>query len=147
MNIYSKTLSIDTSESIELINLTSQIVTAIESSGINNGFAIISSRHTTTALFINEFEERLIKDIKLFLKELVPSEKKYLHNDIHLRDCPPEEPENAHSHLIAMLLSSSETIPVVDGVLTTGQWQSIIFVELDGPRNRTVQVQIIGDTK
>jgi len=147
MNIYSKTLSIDTSESIELINLTSQIVTAIESSGINNGFAIISSRHTTTALFINEFEERLIKDIKLFLKELVPSEKKYLHNDIHLRDCPPEEPENAHSHLIAILLSSSEIIPVVDGVLTTGQWQSIIFVELDGPRNRTVQVQIIGDIK
>lgn len=144
MEIYSQTLDIDTRENLEVVDITPQITRLIEASGIQNGFAIIASRHTTTALFVNEFEERLVQDIKTFFEKLVPAENKYLHNDIHLRDCPPEEPENAHSHIISMLLSNSESIPVVDGSLTTGQWQSIMFVELDGPRNRTLQVQLIG---
>jgi secondary thiamine-phosphate synthase enzyme len=52
---------------------------------------------------------------------------------------------NAHSHLMAMMLSTSEVIPVVDGELALGTWQSILFFELDGPRKRTVFVQISGD--
>jgi len=66
------------------------------------------------------------------------------HNDIHLRDCPPHEPENAHSHLIAMLLGSSEVIPILDGELDLGRWQSVMLVELDGPRQRTVSVRLFG---
>ena len=55
-----------------------------------------------------------------------------------------QEPINAHSHLGAMLLGSSETIPVVDGEIVLGQWQSVMLVDLDGPRDRTVGIQIIG---
>ena len=146
MNVYSEILALETRENFEILNITSQIESIISTSGIKNGIATISSRHTTTALFVNEFEERLIEDIKEFLKDLIPSAKKYLHNDIHLRDCPPEEPENAHSHLMAMFLNNSEVIPVVNGNLTTGQWQSIMFAELDGPRNRTLQIQVFGDS-
>ena len=106
---------------------------------------IVSSRHTTTALAINEYEHRLLEDVRACFSDLVPADRHYLHNDIHLRDCPPDEPENAHSHIIAMLLSSSEVIPVVEGTLQLGQWQSIILFELDGPRERTVTMQVIGE--
>ena len=79
------------------------------------------------------------------MTQLVPPRARYLHNDIHLRDCPPDEPENAHSHLAAMLLGSSEVIPVSAGRLVIGQYQSIMLVELDGPRERNVSVQICGE--
>jgi len=147
MVIHSEIICLDTSDNLEIINLSPRISSVIASSGIFNGLAIISSRHTTTALFVNEFEQRLVEDIKAFFTNLVPSNKKYLHNDINLRDCPPDEPENAHSHILAMLLNNSEIIPVVDGKMSLGQWQSVMLVELDGPRKRTVQLQIFGENK
>jgi len=64
---------------------------------------------------------------------LIPSEDKYLHNDIELRACPPDEPDNAHLHLATMLLGSSEVIHLRDGQLVLGQWQSAMLYELDGP--------------
>jgi secondary thiamine-phosphate synthase enzyme len=125
--------------------MTPQITTLLEASAIENGQILVFSRHTTTALAINEHEERLLKDLKVYLKKLAPPDDKYLHNDLHLRDVPPDEPENAHSHLMAMTLSTSEVIPVIEGKLGLGIWQSILFFELDGPRTRTVSVQISGE--
>ena len=55
-----------------------------------------------------------------------------------------QEPINAHSHLLAMLLGASETVPICEGELCIGQWQSIILVDLDGPRERTVGAQVVG---
>jgi secondary thiamine-phosphate synthase enzyme len=104
----------------------------------------VASRHTTTALAINENEDRLLTDVKNFLQRLIPPGDHYLHNDIALRDCPPDEPENAHSHLAAMLLGSSEVIHLHHGKLVLGQWQSVMLYELDGPRQRKVAVQVCG---
>ena len=117
----------------------------VRKSGIKDGFVTVTSQHTTTAISINENEERLIEDVKSFLKRLIPASDGYLHNDIELRDCPDDEPENAHSHLAAMLLGSSEVIALADGKLVLGQYQSIILYELDGPRTRKVNVQVYGE--
>lgn len=138
-------LQLTTGADIALHDITGQIRACVDESGIRSGFVIVSSRHTTTALAINENEARLVEDVKAFLKRLIPPGDRYLHNDIHLRDCPPDEPENAHAHLAAMLLGSSETIPVVDGALALGQYQSVMLYELDGPRERRVGVQVTGE--
>jgi len=138
-------IEITTGESIAIHDLTHLIKEHIEQSGILNGFVTVTSQHTTTALAINENEERLIDDIKVFLSRLIPAGNKYLHNDIHLRDCPENEPENAHSHLAAMLLGSSEVIPLVNRELVLGQYQSVMLYELDGSRQRKVSVQIYGE--
>jgi secondary thiamine-phosphate synthase enzyme len=138
-------LQLTTGDGIALHDVTPQIGSYLAESGIQNGFVTITSRHTTTALTINENEERLLEDVKTFFTQLIPPQAKYLHNDIHLRDCPPDEPENAHSHLAAMLLGSSEVVPVSEGRLVLGQYQSIMLVELDGPRERNVAVQICGE--
>lgn len=144
MNITSHILEINTSAEIDVRNITSMVLELLKQTPIKNGFITASSRHTTTALTVNEDEARLKEDIKAFLLRLVPKDAHYLHNDIHLRDCPPDEPRNAHSHLAAMLIGGSEVISVIDGRLGLGAWQSLLFVELDGPRDRTVSIQIIG---
>lgn len=137
------------------------------------------SRHTTTAITINERESRLAADVEKFFLGICPPDERsssdnkvtgvrYLHNDIDKRPDGEEEaqrcrengwdidnaeilekwrdqePINAHAHLISMMLGSSEAIPVVDGEMVIGQWQSILMVDLDGPRTRTVGVQLMG---
>lgn len=145
MNIKPFSIELKTGSGISLHDLTNQVRDCVTESGIENGFVTVTSQHTTTALAINENEERLNEDIKSFLARLIPADDRYLHNDIHQRDCPPDEPENAHSHLAALLLGSSEVVPLSAGQLVLGQWQSIMMYELDGPRSRKVAVQVYGE--
>ncbi|MEH2145908.1 secondary thiamine-phosphate synthase enzyme YjbQ [Nostoc sp.] len=145
MPIINKLIEIETEPKIKIYNITPQIQDLLASTSIKNGQILVFSRHTTTALAINENEVRLLEDIKMFLQKLAPESDRYLHNDLHLRDVPEDEPINAHSHLMAMMLTTSEIIPVVDGKLALGTWQSVLFFELDGPRKRTVFVQISGE--
>ena len=145
MKIISSFIELDTGAGISLHDITPDIRAAIAKSGIANGFVTVTSQHTTTAIAINEHEARLLDDVRNFLSRLIPSGDRYLHNDIALRDCPPDEPENAHSHLAAMLLGSSEVIGLAEGALVLGQYQSVMLYELDGPRRRRVHVQIYGE--
>lgn len=138
-------LKISTAASIDIYDVTQKVQTVINQHNIHAGQALIFSRHTTTALAVNEYEERLLTDIKTYLRKLAPEDHKYLHNDLHLRVVPPDEPENAHSHLMAMTLHNSETVPIVEGKLALGTYQSVLFIELDGPRERTLFVQISGE--
>ncbi|WP_219908609.1 secondary thiamine-phosphate synthase enzyme YjbQ [Nitrosomonas aestuarii] len=145
MKIIPTFIELKTGQGITLHDLMPELHNAVARSGIQNGFVTVTSQHTTTAIAINENEERLVEDVKTFLTRLIPPNGRYLHNDIALRDCPPDEPENAHSHLAAMLLGSSEVIALVDGRLVLGQYQSVMLYELDGPRTRRVSVQIYGE--
>lgn len=144
MQIINKFIEIETGKEISIHNLTPQIEEILNDTGITNGQVTVFSRHTTTALAINEYEVRLLEDIKVYLNKLVPPSAKYLHNDLHLRDVPPDEPINAHSHLMSMMLNNSEVIPIIEGKLALGTWQSVLFLDLDGPRKRNVLIQIFG---
>ena len=145
MTIINKTITLETEPGINIHNITPQVKAILAATSIKNGQVIVFVRHTTTALAINEYEVRLLKDIQVHLEKLAPRTDKYLHNDLHLRDVPPDEPENAHSHLMAMMLNNTEIIPIVDGELALGTYQSILFLELDGSRQRNILVQINGE--
>lgn len=145
MALFQSVLQFSTDDSIAIYNVTEKIQAFVDSTGIEAGQALIFSRHTTTALAINEYEDRLLADIKGYLRKLAPPVDKYLHNDLHLRDVPPDEPANAHSHLMAMTLSTSEGIPIASGQLALGTYQSVLFIELDGPRQRSLFVQVMGE--
>jgi len=145
MQVVNQVIEVKTDEGIGIYNITPQIVKLLERTGIKNGQVLVFSRHTTTALAINENEARLLEDVKVHLRKLAPPSERYLHNDLHLRDVPEDEPMNAHSHLMAMMLSTSEVVPVMDGQLALGTWQSVLFFDLDGPRKRTVFIQISGE--
>jgi secondary thiamine-phosphate synthase enzyme len=145
MPIINRIIQIETGQGINIHNITPQIQDFIASTSIKNGQILLFSRHTTTALAVNENEARLLEDVKVFLQKLAPESERYLHNDLHLRDVPEDEPINAHSHLMAMMLNTNEVIPLMDGKLALGTWQSVLFFELDGPRQRTVFLQISGE--
>ena len=145
MHFVSHYLTFDTADTIDILNITAAIQQQVAAAGVSQGHVVIFSCHTTTAVTVNEHEERLLADIKTYLRKLAPSQDRYLHNDLHLRDVPPDEPINAHSHLMAITLGNSETVPIVAGKLALGTYQSVILVELDGPRQkRKVLIQICG---
>ncbi|MEB3293977.1 MAG: secondary thiamine-phosphate synthase enzyme YjbQ [Synechococcales bacterium] len=147
MTIAYQLLELSTGEGITFHNITSQIQACVTANQVQQGHVLVFSRHTTTALVINEDEERLLEDIKTFLRKLAPESDRYLHNDLHLRpNLPADEPMNAHSHLMAMMLTTSEMIPIVDGKLALGTYQSVLLLDLDGPRQRQVFCQVWGET-
>jgi secondary thiamine-phosphate synthase enzyme len=136
-----ETLMYKTRGRLELINITRDLNEVLRKHGLRAGFVIVQSLHTTTAVFINEFQQALLDDIKAFLERLVGRFEYWRHNDPKISEC---ERQNADSHLRAMLLGHTLALPVRDGALAIGRWQSIILAELDGPRERTVQVQFLG---
>ncbi|MBL1175373.1 secondary thiamine-phosphate synthase enzyme YjbQ [Pantanalinema sp. GBBB05] len=146
MSIASHLFTITTEPGIQIYNITPKLEELLITTGIQSGQVIVFSRHTTTALAINEYEPRLLEDLKVYLRKLAPETDRYLHNDLHLRvGIPADEPMNAHAHLMAMTMSTSEVIPVMAGKLALGTYQSVLLFELDGPRQRTVLCQISGE--
>ena len=108
---------------------------------IQNGQMTICSTHTTAFVALNESEPLLQRDMIDFLTVLVPCDATYRHN-LNPVDGRP----NAHSHLLGLFMNASETILVSNGELLLGGWQSVFFIELDGPREeRTLRVQLAGE--
>jgi len=143
VKFFSHTLRLSTLGSTSILDLTPQLQALIVQENIQAGTLTITSQHTTAAITINENEPRLLVDVQHFFARLVPKEAEYTHNDIEARGMP-DEPRNAHAHIVAMLLGATTTLGITGGRLALGQYQSVLFVELDGPRERTVAVQISG---
>ena len=135
-------IEIETRQSTELIDITGKVKEIVKSKtknksgNLDSGICVVFTRHTTSGIIINENEAGLKSDILAFLNELIPKGRGYLHDKID---------DNAHSHLRAVVLGSSVTIPIEKGGLTLGTWQSIFFVECDGPRRREVYVTVINE--
>jgi secondary thiamine-phosphate synthase enzyme len=141
LQLYLETMLYKTRDRMELINITHDLNAIVRKHGLRAGFVIVQSLHTTTAVFINEFQQALVDDMKSFLGRLVGKLDYWRHNDPRLSEC---DRKNAASHLRAMVLGHTLSVPVHNGELALGNWQSIILAELDGPRERTVQVQVLG---
>jgi secondary thiamine-phosphate synthase enzyme len=126
---------------LQMINLTRQLDECIAKSGIVNGFAGVFSQHTTAVLLVNEWQSALLEDIGEFLHRVIEEGLPYKHNSPLFSDC---DRGNATSHLRSLLFNNSVLLPIVEGRAVLGQFQSVILVELDGPRERTLKVQILG---
>jgi secondary thiamine-phosphate synthase enzyme len=141
LTIHGETLTVETDERIELVDLTDRLMALARQQGVREGFLNIWSLHTTCALFINEFQTALLADIKQFLEHVVNRDAEWQHNDPQYSDC---DRMNADSHLRAMLLGHSMTLQISGGEIVLGQWQRVLMAELDGPRARSLRVQIVG---
>lgn len=140
-----KELFVKTNNKFEIIDLTLKIRKLVEESKVNEGIVLINVCHTTAAIIINENEKLLLEDIKNYSYNLAPDNKGYLHDQIHKRDCPSNEPLNAHAHLQAILMGSNKILPIANGKIILGTWQAIMLCELDGPRERRIVVKIINN--
>ena len=139
--IHGENFVIDTDERIELVDLTERVMAFVRQFKIREGMITLWSMHTTCALFINEFQTALLSDIKHFLEQMVARDAEWMHNDPNHSDC---DRMNADSHLRALLLGHSLTLQVSGGEVVLGQWQRVLMAELDGPRARSLRLQIFG---
>jgi len=141
-------INVDKKTSAKFFDITDSIKKLINESKINSGIAVIFSKHTTSAIVIQENEPLLLQDLSNLLECIAPKEAKYKHNDFDIRTVHMHEDEcpNGHSHCQHILIGTSETIPVIDNSLSLGKWQRIFLVELDEefPSEREIIVQLIG---
>jgi secondary thiamine-phosphate synthase enzyme len=137
-----ETLSLKTEEKQQLINITARVKEVVSGSGMKNGFIGLFSQHTTAALMVSEFQNALLDDIRCFLGRIVDEDLPYKHNSPEFSDC---DRRNAASHLRSLLFNHSVVLPVCAGELVLGQFQSVILAEMDGPRERNLKVQLLGE--
>ena len=132
-----KEITIATSKKQEMIDITRKLNDIIKKSRVKQGMCNVFAAHATAAIIINEnYDPNICTDLLNALNNLVPSGI-WLHDRID---------GNADSHIKSAILGPSETVPIKDGKMALGQWQSVMFAELDGPRNgRKIIVTIIGD--
>ena len=139
--VRSDTLTVQTDERIELTDVTDRVITIVRDSAAREGIVSLWSMHTTFAVFMNESQKALHADIKRLLETMVDRDADWMHNDPDHSDC---DRLNADAHLRAMLLGHSLTLQISGGELVLGQWQRVLVAELDGPRSRSLRVQILG---
>jgi secondary thiamine-phosphate synthase enzyme len=142
MRVAGETLTVHTEENQQFLDITKRVRDAVGRGAIQNGVLVVNTLHTTVALFVNEFQSALLHDLGALLQKLVPRRDGYRHDDPRYSDC---DRGNGHAHLRSMLLGRSVSVPVVDGEMGLGQYQSIILAELDGPRDRKVSLQLVGE--
>lgn len=142
MKVVSHQFEVSSEERLDLIDLTQKVRELFSGSMVKEGMLYLHSMHTTTAIMINEWQQALLDDLKSFLRDVVDDKDYFWHNDPEHSDCVRS---NASSHLRSSLLSHNVMVPIQEGKLVLGQWQSIIFAELDGPQKRSVFAQIIGN--
>jgi len=134
LKFFFSSFNFKTDGEIQFIDITDQIQEVVEKSKIHQGMVFVFSPHATGAIILNENDQPLLDDFRDLLERLIPKSGSYRH------------PINAHSHLRSIFMEPSKAIPVKDGRLSLGTWQSIIWVEVDTrPRTRTVMVTVLGD--
>jgi secondary thiamine-phosphate synthase enzyme len=141
LSVHAESLLVETDRRIELVDITETVMDHVRRSGIREGMASLWSLHTTCALFINEAQKALHADILRVLEEVVHRDAAWMHNDPQHSDC---DRMNADSHLRAMLLGHSVALQVSAGEPVLGQWQRVLVAEMDGPRARTIRMQLMG---
>lgn len=136
-----KTLSISlrTQGSADIHDITDQLARSVRQSGLTNGTATIFCPSSTSALTTIEYEGGALSDLRRLFDEIVPQNREYAHNE-RWHD------GNGHSHVRAALLGPSLTVPFVEGQLTLGTWQQVIYIDFDNrPRQRKLVLQLIGE--
>jgi secondary thiamine-phosphate synthase enzyme len=137
MKNFSKSITLQTKEKYQLIDLTETIEEIVSESQVAMGLCLVYAAHATAAIICNEHETGLIHDILKKVEEIFPPSAGYMHDRID---------DNASSHIASALIGASRTFPVEHGQLIRGTWQNIFLLELDGPRSRrTVDIHIIGE--
>ena len=138
--IVSRVIDWVTTDRMELINITDRVNEIVKKSGIRDGIVHLQSLHTTASVFLNEWQDALLHDVRSYLDGLVTPDD-WRHNDPRYSDC---ERKNADSHMRGMMMGQTLSLQVRNSSILLGTWQNIIFAEFDGPRSRSMSVQISG---
>jgi secondary thiamine-phosphate synthase enzyme len=136
MQILTEIMELKTKDRVQIVDITRNVDAAIAECGLKKGLVNIYSKHSTSAVFINENESGLLSDYLNLMEKLVPTGDNYQHDQID---------NNADSHLRSFIIGNNETVPFENGSMNLGTWQSVFFLDMDGPRNRKITITIMGE--
>jgi len=142
MKIHRRDLRVSTRKRIEILDITGEVQRIVEESGIKNGLVNLWVPHSTAAIAVNEHDTDLWEDIINILQKLAPLRGDYRHNAKYRWSAGEQ---NAHAHILNCLIKPGVSIPLENGSMHLGTWQSILFIEMDGSRSRRVHVQVMGE--
>ena len=135
MTVRHEQITVDSKRREETIDITSRVKAAVTRAKISDGLVTITVAHTTAAVFVNENADPDVqKDLLTALERMVPRDAKYEHAE-----------GNGHAHIKAVVVGNSVTLAIRDGAIALGTWQGVYFAELDGPRERSATITVIGD--
>ena len=126
-------LHLRTKKRCEMVNITGEVLDAVKASGVERGLCLIHAPHTTAGITVQEgYDPDVVRDILAHLEKAVPENGDYKHAE-----------GNSDSHIKTLMTGPGQVLPIEFGKLQLGRWQAIFFCEFDGPRERTVWLQII----
>jgi secondary thiamine-phosphate synthase enzyme len=137
MRSHTAYLTFTTKKHRDYINITGDVETALQKSGIREGMVLVSAMHITAAVYVNDAEDGLIRDIDDWLERLAPTGPDYRHHRTG--------ETNGDSHLKALLMHHQVILPVTGGALDLGRWQQVYYAEFDGQRPKRVIVKVMGE--
>src|SRR5260370_18419813 len=124
MKCHSEYLPFNTKKHREYVHITPQVEKIVDSSGVQNGLALVSAMHITAGVYVNDNESGLIQDIDRWLEQLAPFKEGYLHHQTG--------EDNGDSHLKAILVHHQVILPVTNGKLLLGTWHLVFYADFDG---------------
>jgi secondary thiamine-phosphate synthase enzyme len=128
-------LIVPTAKERDFVDITARVQSLVQASGLSDGICVVFSPHTTAAITLNEnADPDVVADLLKAYADVVGDERRFAHAE-----------GNSGAHALTSLVGPSVTIPVQRGSLVLGRWQAVYLCEFDGPRQRTVQVQLVGD--
>ncbi len=137
MKSVTKYLWFNTRNHLEFINITDEVEDLVSSSGINEGFTLVSAMHITAGVYVNDAESGLITDIEEWLEKLAPYRADYRHH--------ATGEANGDAHLKSLLIHHQVIVPITKGKLDLGPWQQIYYAEFDGQRRKRVILKALGE--
>ena len=139
MKIYNDFLTIECKQKREFRNLTPSVRAALSKSGIRDGMILVSSLHSNAAVFLNDEEEGLLRDVEAWLDQLAPQRSDYHHaKGIHVES-------NAAVHFQSLLLGAHALVGITEGRLELGPWQHVMYADLDGNRPKRILIKVMGE--
>ena len=137
MRFHTKYLWFNTEHHREYINITDEVESALEESGIKEGMILVSAMHITAGVYVNDAESGIIRDIDEWAEKLAPYDDNYYH---HMTG-----ETNGDSHLKSLLIGHEVVVPVTNGKLDLGPWQQVYYAEFDGKRRKRLLIKVMGE--
>jgi secondary thiamine-phosphate synthase enzyme len=139
MKIYNDFLTIECKQKREFRNLTPSVRAAVSKSGIRDGMILVSALHSNAAVFLNDEEEGLLRDVEAWLDQLAPQRSDYL----HAKGIQVES--NAAVHFQSLLLGAHALVGITEGRVELGPWQHVMYADLDGNRPKRILIKVMGE--
>jgi len=140
MRIHSEYITVQTEKKREFMNITPNVKSAMEKSGLRDGIILVASLHSNSAVFINDDEAGLLEDIADWLDRMAPFGDNYRHAAKGAR-----AESNAGAHMQSILLNQQAVLSFTEGKLEIGPWQQVIYAELDGQRPKRIHIKLLGE--